>query len=251
MRRLLLLLTLTGASLDAQRAAPRAAAPLASAELTRLFAEAVPYAVFVAGDTTKRAQWEAGYAAGPAVARQALDEGGVPPGRWRLLVVAESGCNDAVNSIPYLARLAEAMPGAELRLLRKADGAPILRRHTVGGREATPVVVVLDGAFRERGAWIERPAAQQAFVRANEKVLGEDSLWTVVRRMRAEDGGRSAVREVLALMRGAATATRGAGGARTGPATGARAGASRSSAAKGAERDSAKPFVPVAPCKLP
>lgn len=230
---------LVAAALPAQSTArPAAAAPLSASQLAMAFADAVPYAAFVAGDTTKRALWEANYAAAPAVVAEALRATPAPPGRWRLLVVGESACNDAVNSVPYLARLAEAIPGAELRLLRRADGEAIVQRHLYEGRAATPVVVVLDGEFRARGAWIERPAAQQAFVKANEGKLSDDSLWTVVRRMRADDGGRSALREVLALMRGTAA----------GPAT-ARQPTVPPKAAPGAAGK--KAFEKIEPCKLP
>ena len=65
----------------------------------------------------------------------------------------------------------------------------------------TPLVLVLDAAFRERGVWNERAAHIQAFVTANEGKMNDDALWARVRVMRRDDDGRTPLREVNALMR--------------------------------------------------
>ena len=44
----------------------------------------------------------------------------VPPGtRRRLLVIAEDWCGDASSTVPVVARFADAVPGMELRVLRR------------------------------------------------------------------------------------------------------------------------------------
>jgi hypothetical protein len=80
----------------------------------------------------------------------------------KLLVVAEGGCSDSVNTIPYLAKLA-ALANVDLRIVNKAGGMPVIEHHlTPDGRTATPTVILLrDG--REAGAWVERPAVLQAW----------------------------------------------------------------------------------------
>jgi hypothetical protein len=80
----------------------------------------------------------------------------------KLLVIAEPGCSDSVNTIPYLAKLA-ALAGVEMRIVSKAIGAPVMDPHrTPDGRTATPTVILIrDG--REAGAWVERPAVLQAW----------------------------------------------------------------------------------------
>jgi len=80
----------------------------------------------------------------------------------KILVVAEAGCSDSVNTIPYLAKLA-ALSNVDLRIVNKATGAPVIEHHlTPDGRTATPTVILIrDG--KEAGAWVERPAALQAW----------------------------------------------------------------------------------------
>lgn len=171
-----------------------------AAAYQRLWARAVPYDRFTAGDTARHAQWlrngtTAAVSMEPLAARARAI-----PGHWRLLVVAESWCGDAVNSVPYLARMA-AMDGAiELRLLRKAEAVRLLRAHLFEGRRATPLVIVLDSGFVERASWTERPRPLRAIMHDVEARLGEDSAGVRARAWYAADSGRTSVDEVLSLI---------------------------------------------------
>lgn len=195
--------SIAGASLSSAQAVPAAQNPASCAptELTLAFARAMPYKTFLATDTTGRAFWAAVDQRATAAVATVMRETPPPAGAWRLLVVAENSCNDALASLPYLARLVDQMPGSELRVLRKADAQPLLDAHRFHGREATPLVLVLDSDLRERGAWIERASHIQEFVTGNEGRMNEDSLWARVRVMRRDDNGRTPMREVMALMR--------------------------------------------------
>ena len=75
-----------------------------------------------------------------------------------MLAVAEEMCNDSMNAIPYLARLAELAPNVELRIVNSSRGRSIMEAfRTPDGRAATPTVVVLDANGKVAGCWIERP----------------------------------------------------------------------------------------------
>ena len=124
----------------------------------------------------------------------------------RLLVLLEDWCGDAINTVPYLAALAEAVPGLELRVLRRDENLPLMDAHLspTGGR-AIPVVIVLDEHWRELGWWGSRPAELQAWVTSPEaQAMEKADRYRVVRTWYARDRGRTTVRELLDLIEGTA-----------------------------------------------
>ena len=123
---------------------------------------ALPYGRFVAESEHHRGLWEGIYKLMrvPEWAFQA-----VPPGtRRRLLVIAEDWCGDASSTIPIVARFADAVPGMELRLLRRDEHPELMDRYLTNGARSIPIVIVLDESFRELGHWGPRPAELQAWV---------------------------------------------------------------------------------------
>jgi hypothetical protein len=119
----------------------------------------------------------------------------------RMVVVAEDWCIDSANTIPVLARLAEAS-GLGLRIVDRAAGRPLLDRfRTADGRTATPLVVVLRQNHEPR-AWVERPKPLQdlfASLLTDPKaaqVLADRQRWY------DQDGGTTAMGEIVALAEG-------------------------------------------------
>ncbi|HEU4526015.1 MAG TPA: thioredoxin family protein, partial [Gemmatimonadales bacterium] len=126
---------------------------------------ALPYERFVAESEHHRGLWEGIYKIMrvPEWAYHA-----VPPGtRRRRLVIAEDWCGDASSTIPIVARFADAVPGVELRLLRRDEHPELMDRYLTNGARSIPVVVALDDGFRELGHWGLRPAELQAWVLEN------------------------------------------------------------------------------------
>jgi len=205
--RLLLALTVAGScALSAQSKPAAPAKPLTTTDLALAYARAMPFKTFLATDTTKAALWAAAQERTAASVAVVVKDTPPPAGVWRLLVVAENSCSDALASLPYIARLVDQLPGSELRIIRKADAQPLIDAHLFRGRSATPLVIVLDSAFRERGVWIERASHIQQYVTDNEKSMPDDSIWAHVRVMRKDDDGRTPLREVIAIMRDAKAA---------------------------------------------
>lgn len=174
------------------------ARPSASRQLVR----AMTYARFTAADTTRAAEWRASEARAAGIVAPWAERVRALPGRWHLLVVAELSCGDAIHSVPYLAALDSAVPTLELRLLRKEAAPEILAAHELDGRQATPVVVLLDARGVERGVWIERPQAARAHLA---KTCTSDEA-AALRAWREGDGGRSVLEEVTTLVERAARA---------------------------------------------
>ncbi len=138
--------------------APSPAAPaVPDSAYRRLFEGGVTMDAFLAAARQRKEQWAANYKRG-AVADAVLATARSAPGPWKLLVVAVDGCSDSVNTVPYIARLAEQLMGMELRIVDNAVGRAVMDAHrTPDGRSATPTVILLDANYQERGCWIERP----------------------------------------------------------------------------------------------
>lgn len=165
-------------------------------EFRALWELALPYERFVAESEQHRGLWEGIYrlVRVPEWAVQA-----VPPGtRRRLLVIAEDWCGDASSTIPILARFADAVPGMELRLLRRDEHPALMDRYLTNGARAIPIVIALDENYRELGHWGPRPAVLQSWVMANRPLVPKAELYPQVRRWYARDRGETTLREVLA-----------------------------------------------------
>lgn len=126
--------------------------------------------------------------------------GAVPAGTTlHLLVIAEDWCGDASNTTPVLAKWAAQVPGVALRLIRRDEHLDVMDRYRTNGARSIPIVVVLDGAFRELGHWGPRPAELQAWVLAHKATMPADERYKHVRTWYARDRGETTLREVLAV----------------------------------------------------
>lgn len=167
-----------------------------SAQAVAMFDQGLPWTEYLAGAQQQRVTWVRN--AGRDVPAALVDRLRKAAAGLRLLVVAEDWCSDSVNSIPYLGTLA-AKAGVEMRVVNSQVGKPLMEAHrTPDGRAATPTVILIrDG--RESGAWVERPAALQAwFLDMTDKI---DSTERQQRKMNWYDWSRGddALREIVVL----------------------------------------------------
>lgn len=185
---------------DTQRRAcgAPAGAPDAAA-LGALFEAGVSYEDFVARADQRKERWESNRLLAvvpPDLAARAA----AVTGSWKLLVVAEDWCSDSADTIPYLDALLDLVPGLEVRIVGSAAGGAVLEAfRTPDGRTGTPVFVLTDESFRFGGAFVERPAALQAWAVA---VRAAHSEAEFVRRKTAWydwDRGESTMEEVLRM----------------------------------------------------
>lgn len=147
------------------------------------------------------AVWERAVVPESAAARAAA-----LPGRWHLLVLSADWCGDAVNAVPVLARLADASPNLDLRLLERDEHLDLMDAHLTNGRaRSIPVVLFLDEDFRERGWWGPRPSELQAWVMEEGLKLDSEERYKHVRRFYARDKGRTVLDEVLTGLEAAAS----------------------------------------------
>lgn len=172
------------------------------------FETAPRFAEFLAAAQKNATLWRDTYRL-TRVPDEAVARAGAAPGRWHLLVLVEDWCGDAVNTIPYLARLAELSPNLDLRVLGRDANPDLMDAHLApSGARAIPVVMVLDDAFVEHGWWGSRPSELQAWVDDVGRTMEKDERYRHVRTWYARDRGRSTLHEVLTLMERAAGARR-------------------------------------------
>jgi hypothetical protein len=81
------------------------------------------------------------------------------------LMLAENWCGDVHRNSPLLARIAEAMPNCELRVLFRDQHLDLTDCFLNNGYRSIPVIVFFDEGWNEIGRWIERAhaATQRAF----------------------------------------------------------------------------------------
>jgi hypothetical protein len=171
-----------------------------------LWASGQTYEAFYAEARGRRSLWEH-HTARAEVPEGLLVRARAVPGSWRLLAIAFDRCSDSVGTIPYIAALASRVDGFELRIIPPESGEAIMESHrTPDGRTATPTVVVLDGAGRVAGAWVERPSQLQAWYLANPDSLSHDARYFEKMLWYDEDAGVSTMTEIVALVEAAGTA---------------------------------------------
>ena len=115
----------------------------------------------------------------------------------RLLVLNADWCLDSASAVPTLARLAEVVPGVEMRVLDRDSYPQVMDRYLTDETRSIPLAILLDRDFRELGRWGPRPVELQSFVRANLTDMSPESLQREVRRWYVADRGNAMLREIL------------------------------------------------------
>ena len=175
--------------------------PRETLDYSAYYAKGVTFAAFLDAATSRPDEWRKRYS-NSAVTADTVSRLRALPARRLLLVVADDSCSDSIATVPYVARLVDAAPDRiELRLVNSRTGRPIMEAHrTPDARAATPTVVVLTADGQLVGAWSERPSVLQAWVLEHKPTLTESEFRDRKAKWYADDAGKSAVAEILALI---------------------------------------------------
>lgn len=123
--------------------------------------------------------------------------------KWHLLVLAEDWCGDAVNVLPFVAKLADAASNLDLRILGR-DANPDLRdAHLTGNSQSIPVVILLDADFKEQAWWGPRPSELQEWVIGAGSSMPKAERYRDIRRWYVQDRGVAVVSEIVAVIENA------------------------------------------------
>lgn len=169
----------------------------------RLWTDALTYERFVAESTEHCALWTGVYRTAK-VPESLVDAAAGLARRFRLLVIVEDWCGDATNTVPVLVRWIERLPNAEIRLVRRDRHPELMDAYLTGSSRSIPIVIVLTEEMEELGHWGPRPAELQAWVMGQRQAGAGKEIYPEIRRWYARDRGETTVREVLAVMAGAA-----------------------------------------------
>src|SRR2546423_5872817 len=109
------------------------------------YTHGIPFAEFLSNAHALADEWRDTYTHA-TIDDEALARARALKGHWQLLVVADDSCHDSVNTLPYLAKLAESVPEKlSMRIVSSAAGQEVKDApQTPDGRTATPTIVVLD-----------------------------------------------------------------------------------------------------------
>ena len=184
-------------------AVPTVAGGAPGDSVARLYQGGRTWGEFFEAAKARKPMWTDNYqAGGPDSA--IVDRAKAVGGQWRILAVAEDWCGDSANTVPYLVRLAEQVPGLEIRIANSKDGRWLMERHrTPDGRPATPTIVLLDPEGAERGCFVERPAKLRDWVSGNKPKLSDEDFQKAKMTWYREDRGRETVKEMVELLEAA------------------------------------------------
>ena len=126
---------------------------------------------------------------------------------WRLLVLTEDWCGDAVNTLPIIARLAELAPGRlALRCVDRDRHLDVMDDHLTDGARSIPKVLGIAPDGIVRATWGPRPAELQAWVYGAGRAMVKEERYKHIRGWYARDHGHSTLGEVLAALETGASA---------------------------------------------
>lgn len=122
---------------------------------------------------------------------------------WHLLVLSEEWCGDSINTLPLVARLTEAMPGSDMRIVERDLNLDLMDAHLTGTSRSIPVIMLLDGDYIERAWWGPRPRPLQEWVIKEGLALPKEDRYREVRTWYARDHGMTSLTELLDMIEGA------------------------------------------------
>lgn len=160
----------------------------------------ITFEQFLSAAAANREMWQA-MATRARVSPEAVRRARETPGRWRLLVIAEDWCGDAVNILPVVARLAEDLESLDLRITGQESWPALMDRHLTNGSRSIPVVILLDDAGACHGWWGPRPSQLQEWFESEGRPLPKEDRYRELRRWYARDRGAAVAAEIVDLIR--------------------------------------------------
>ena len=171
-----------------------------SVDLAQLWAEAETFAAFMARVKSQPTLWEGVYRTAGVPGWAVAAFGSLPNG-LRMLVLNADWCLDSANTLPVLARLAEVVPGVELRLLERDAHLDVMDRYLTSGARSIPLAILLDRDLEPWGGGAPAPprcrrGCWRTRSRCPRQSIQEERKWY------ARDKGETTLREILQAVAG-------------------------------------------------
>jgi len=122
------------------------------------------------------------------------------------LLITESWCGDASQTVPVIARLAAENDRITLRLALRDSNPELMAHYLTNGGQSIPILAILDSDNNEIGRWGPRPEEAQNKV-VEYKALPEprppyEELSADLQRWYTKDKGLTTEAEILELLKG-------------------------------------------------
>lgn len=100
------------------------------------------------------------------------------------IIITEEWCGDSAQNTPIIAKIAEANPNIELRILERDDNLDIIDHYLTDGKRKIPKVILFDENGNELFQWTERPKKASELMTSllnngtpKEKAIEELQVW--------------------------------------------------------------------------
>lgn len=171
--------------------------------LLALYSSGQTFTDFLATAKARRAGW-LGKADSAWVGDALLARAQAVGGTWHLMAIAIDSCGDSMNSVPYLAKLAELVPGLELRIVLPVNGREVQDAHkSLDGRRGTPTIVLLDENGRDAGCIVELPQEIREWAHGVRSTVSSDSLHAGIRTFYERSRGQGIIAEAVTMLESA------------------------------------------------
>ncbi len=119
------------------------------------------------------------------------------------VVLTESWCGDAAAALPVMAKVAEASPALELKILLRDENPQLMDSFLTSGSRSIPKLILLDRKSNEiLGDWGPRPRIATQMMEANRSQYGTitDAFKQELQLWYNKDKGQSILAELLELL---------------------------------------------------
>ncbi|WP_372472979.1 thioredoxin family protein [Capnocytophaga sp. ARDL2] len=116
------------------------------------------------------------------------------------LVLTESWCGDAAQSVPVLNLIAESSPNIELRIVLRDDNDPLMQQYLTNGGRSIPKLIAIDASKEnELFTWGPRPEKGTAFFLEQKEKFGgvTAEVKEALQKWYNDDQGQSLQQDIL------------------------------------------------------
>ena len=122
---------------------------------------------------------------------------------WLWVVLTEAWCGDAAQSIPVMAKIADASPLITLKLLLRDEHPDVMNAYLTNGSRSIPKLICVTEDLQELGTWGPRPVQAQKLMTDFKAQYPEQDYQALAKEMQlwyARDKTQSIQQEFTALL---------------------------------------------------
>ncbi len=119
------------------------------------------------------------------------------------VVLTESWCGDAAQNLPVFAKISEANPNINLRILLRDENSELMNQYLTNGSKSIPKLICIDENLNELGTWGPRPKVLQDWLYKEKATptMEMSELKTEFQKWYAKDKGQTLQKEMIVLLK--------------------------------------------------